>query len=189
MAFLRSEKVKEAAKELFERPDGSPRFMLVDDRDSSLEQLQETIEEMVICSGVRLVVCDPWTDIAVDGLTIDEQAVAMKWIKSMIKSHECSFFLINHVRKSQSGQKDQSSGAMISEADIIGSSTIAKSSSANILLVRNKLSQSELERNTTEIYLSKNRVMSETGPAGKVYYDSNTHTIHDLDVWLSEHDS
>lgn len=186
LEYLKSDKVKEAAKELFERPDGTPRFMLVDDRDSSLEQLQDTIEEMVICSGVRLVVADPWTDIAVDGLTIDEQAVAMKWIKSMIKSHNCSFFLINHVRKSQSGQKDQSSGAMISEADIMGSSSIMKSSSANILLVRNKMAEDELERNTTKIFLSKNRLLSDTGPAGNVYYDSSTHTLHDLDIWMEE---
>lgn len=187
LIYLRSDKVKEAAKELFERPDGTPRFMLVDDRDSSLEQLQETIEEMVICAGVRLVVCDPWTDIAVDGLTIDEQAVAMKWIKSMIKSHECSFFLINHVRKSQSGQKDQSSGAMISEADIIGSSTIAKSSSANILLVRDKMNEDSVIRNTTRIFLSKNRLLSETGPAGSVYYDADHHVLHELDGWMEEH--
>jgi len=185
MAYLKSDKVKEAAKELFERPDGTPRFMLVDDRDSSLDQLQETIEEMVICSGVRLVVADPWTDIAVDGLSVDEQAVAMKWIKSMIKSHNCSFFLINHVRKSQSGQKDQSSGAMISESDIMGSSSIMKSSSANILLIRNKMAEDDLERNTTAILLSKNRLLSETGPAGKVYYDSQTHTLHNLDDWLN----
>lgn len=186
MEFLKSDKVREAAKELFERPDGTPRFMLVDDRDSSLEQLQETIEEMVICSGVRLVVVDPWTDIGVDGLTIDEQAVAMKWIKSMIKSHNSSFFLINHVRKFQSGQKDQSAGAMISEADIIGSSTIAKSSSANILLVRDKMNEDNVIRNTTRIFLSKNRLLSETGPAGAVYYDADHHTLHELDGWMEE---
>jgi hypothetical protein len=185
MNYLRSDKVREAAKELFEFPDGRPRFMLVDDRDSTLEQLQEVVEEMVICSGVKLVVADPWTDIGVDGLSIDEQAVAMKWIKSMIKSHNCSFFLINHVRKSQSGQKDQSSGAMISEADIMGSSSIMKSSSANILLVRNKMAEEDLERNTTHIYLSKNRLLSETGPAGDVYYDSQTHTLHSLEAWLN----
>lgn len=187
MEYLKSDKVRDAAKELFERPDGSPRFMLVDDRDSSLEQLQETIEEMVICSGVRLVVADPWTDIGVDGLSIDEQAVAMKWIKSMIKSHNCSFFLINHVRKSQSGQKDQSAGAMISEADIIGSSTIAKSSSANILLVRDKMNEDSVIRNTTRIFLSKNRLLSETGPAGSVYYDADHHILHELDGWMEEH--
>ncbi|ASJ79209.1 putative DNA primase/helicase [Curvibacter phage P26059A] len=184
--FLQSEKIKASGKELFEREDGSPRFMLVEDRDSSFEQFQAVVEQMVISSGVRLIVVDPWTDIGIDGLTIDEQAVAMKWIKSMIKSHNCTFFLINHVRKGQSGQKDQSSGGMISESDIMGSSSVMKSASANILLVRNKLAEDLVERNSTSIYLSKNRLMSETGPAGKIYYDSQTHTLHDLDTWLDE---
>lgn len=185
IAFLSSDKVRESAKELFEREDGSPRFMLVDDRDSSLEQLQAIIEEMVICSGAKLICIDPWTDCAVDGLTVDEQAVAMKWIKSMIKSHGCAFFLINHVRKAQGGQKDQAAGAMINESDVIGSSTIIKSSSANILLVRDKMNPDPIMRNTTHLYLSKNRLLSETGPAGDIYYDSDTSTLHDLDDWLN----
>lgn len=185
IAFLSSDKVRDSAKELFEREDGSPRFMLVDDRDSSLEQLQAIIEEMVICSGAKLICIDPWTDCGVDGLTVDEQAVAMKWIKSMIKSHGCSFFLINHVRKAQGGQKDQASGAMINESDVIGSSTIIKSSSANILLVRDKMNPDPIMRNTTHLYLSKNRLLSETGPAGDIYYDSDTSTLHDLDDWLN----
>jgi len=186
MQYLKSEKIALAAKELFERADGSPRFMLVDDRDSSFEQFQGVVEEMIVCSGVRLVVIDPWTDIGIDGLSIDEQAVAMKWIKSMIKSHNCSFFLINHVRKTQSGQKDQSSGGMITESDIMGSSSVMKSSSANILLVRNKMAEEELERNTTRLFLSKNRILSETGPAGQIYYDSAHHTLHELDKWVEE---
>lgn len=185
--FLQSDKTREAAKELFEKEDGSPRFFLVDDRDSSFEQFKSVVEQMVISSGVKLIVIDPWTDIGIDGLSIDEQAVAMKWIKSMIKSHGCTFFLINHVRKGQSGQKDQSSGGMITESDIMGSSSVMKSASANILLVRNKLADDPLERNTTSLYLSKNRLLSETGPAGKIYYDADTHTLHELDTYLSEH--
>lgn len=185
VAYLKSEKVAQAAKELFEKEDGSPRFMLVDDRDSSFEQFQDVVEEMVVCAGVRLVVIDPWTDIGIDGLSIDEQAVAMKWIKSMIKSHQCSFFLINHVRKSQSGQKDQSSGGMITESDIMGSSSVMKSSSANILLVRDKMHEDPVTRNCTKLFLSKNRLLSETGPAGVIYYDSTTHTLHDFDSWMN----
>lgn len=183
--FLESDKTKAAAKELFEHEDGRPRFMLVEDRDSSFEQFQAVVEQMVISSGVRLIVVDPWTDIGIDGLTIDEQAVAMKWIKSMIKSHNCTFFLINHVRKGQSGQKDQSSGGMITESDIMGSSSVMKSASANILLVRNKMSEDPVERNTTSLYLSKNRLLSDTGPAGKIYYDTDTHTLHELDSYLN----
>lgn len=184
--LLKSDKVIGFAKELFEKDDGSPRFFLVDDRDSSFEQFRSVVEQMIISSGVKLVVIDPWTDIGIDGLSIDEQAVAMKWVKSMIKSHGCAFFLINHVRKSQSGQKDQSSGGMISESDIMGSSSVMKSSSANILLVRDKMAEDTVERNTTSLFLSKNRLLSETGPAGKIYYDADTHTLHDLDDWCNE---
>lgn len=184
--FLQSEKAQAAAKELFEKEDGSPRFMLIQDRDSSFEQFKSVVEQMVISAGVRLICVDPWTDIGIDGLSTDEQAVAMKWIKSMIKSHNCTFFLINHVRKGQSGQKDQSSGGMITESDIMGSSSVMKSSSANILLVRNKMAEDLVERNSTQLFLSKNRLLSDTGPAGTIYYDSDTHTLHDLDEWLDE---
>lgn len=184
--LLQSDRVREYAKELFEKEDGSPRFYLVDDRDSSFEQFKSVVEQMIISSDVKLIVIDPWTDIGIDGLSIDEQAVAMKWVKSMIKSHGCTFFLINHVRKSQSGQKDQSSGGMITESDIMGSSSVMKSSSANILLVRDKLAEDHVDRNTTSLFLSKNRLLSDTGPAGKIYYDTDTHTLHDLDVWLEK---
>lgn len=177
----------EEAKSLFEKEDGSPRFVLLEDRDASFEQFKTVVEEMVVSAGVRLVIIDPWTDIGIDGLSLDEQANAMKWIKSMIKSHFCSFVLINHVRKSQGGsQKDQSSGGMISEHDIQGSSTVMKSSSANILLVRNKMADDLTLRNTTNLYLSKNRLLSDTGPAGDIYYDSETHTLHELDDWLND---
>lgn len=184
--LLSTEQIRLMGKELFEKEDGSPRFMLIDDRDSSLEQFQDTIEQMIISSGVKIIVIDPWSDV-LDGLSNEEQALAMKWLKSCIKSHGCSFFLINHVRKSQNGGKnDQSAGGKITESDIMGSSTIMKSASANILLMRNKDAEDIQERNTTNISLAKNRLLGLTGPAGKVYYDFETHTLHDLEEWSKQ---
>jgi hypothetical protein len=114
----------------------------------------------------------------------EEQALANKWIKSCIKSHGVSFFLVNHVRKSQGGGKnDQSAGGKITESDVIGSSTTVKSASANILLMRNKEAEDVVERNTTHISLAKNRLLGLTGNAGDVYYDFETHTLHDLETW------
>ena len=184
--LLGTDQIRLMGKELFEKDDGSPRFMLIDDRDSSLEQFQDTIEQMIISSGVKIVVIDPWSDV-LDGLSNEEQALAMKWLKSCIKSHGCSFFLINHVRKSQNGGKnDQSAGGKITESDIMGSSTIMKSASANILLMRNKDAEDIQERNTTNISLAKNRLLGLTGPAGQVYYDFETHTLHDLEEWSKQ---
>lgn len=184
--LLEDNTTKEAARELFETDEGGSRFMLIDDRDSSMEQLQSVIEQMIIGSGVKVIIVDPWSD-CLDGMSNDEQALANKWIKSCIKSHGVSFVLVNHVRKSQGGGKnDQSAGGKISESDIMGSSTTMKSASANILLMRNKEAEDEIERNTTHISLAKNRLLGLTGHAGDVYYDFNTHTLHDLDEWLEQ---
>lgn len=187
--LLNDDTTKDAAKELFETDCGSSRFMLIDDRDSSMEQLQSVIEQMIIGSGVKIIIIDPWSD-CLDGMSNDEQALANKWIKSCIKSHGVTFVLVNHVRKSQNGGKnDQSSGGKISESDIMGSSTTMKSSSANILLMRNKEAEDVTERNTTRISLPKNRLLGLTGDAGSVYYDFHTHTLHDLDIWLENNEN
>lgn len=172
---LSSESVKIAANELFNEND-NPRFYLVDDRDGSIKQLKDTIEQMVISSNCKVIVIDPLQDLFA-GLSNEEQELFMAWCKSMVKSHKITFILINHVRKAPGGTKDSADGARLSESDIHGTSTIIKSSSVNILLSRNKMSEDEIERNTTYVEVSKNRQCGLTGPAGELYYDNETHTL------------
>lgn len=185
MAFLNSPEVLAKEKDLFFREDGTHRFHLVDDRDGSLEALKSVVEQLVIACGCKVIVLDPLQDI-LDGLTNEEQAVFLKWQKSMIKSHSVTFFNINHVRKSSGGGKQNSAGAMISEEDFAGSSTIFKSGALNILLVRDKMAEDPIVRNTTQVFISKNRDNGNTGPAGEVYYDNETHKLYDLHKWMNE---
>ena len=175
LEFLKSDKIKEKAKELMYNEDGSDRFYLLDNRDGSVEEIQDTIEELVVACGCKVIILDPLQDI-LDGLSNEEQAVFMKWAKGFIKSHGVSFVLINHMRKSENS----------GEQDIMGSSTIIKSAAANILLKRDKLAEDPVVRNTTNAQVTKNRVCGLTGPAGGAYYDNQTHTMHDLDEWLEE---
>ena len=174
LTFLKSEKVKEKANELMLTPDGNDRFFLLDNRDGSIEEIQSTIEELVVSCGCKVIILDPLQD-CLDGLSNEEQAVFMKWMKGFIKSHGCTFVLINHMRKSENS----------GEMDIMGSSTIIKSAAANIILKRDKLSDDEVVRNTTSVMVAKNRVCGLTGPAGAAYYDNQTHTLHDLDSFLN----
>lgn len=178
-AFLRTQSIINKGKEVFSKEDGSPRFYLVDDRDGTVEQLQEVIEEMIIGSGVKIIVIDPLQDM-IEGMSNEEQGLFMKWCKSMVKSHNVSFVLINHMRKKSEGNNTLA----VSENDIMGSSTIMKSASANILFTRDKEHEDPVERNTTYVTMPKNRVIGETGPAGKWYYDSYTHVIHDYDEYF-----
>ena len=172
--LLTSDRIKEKARELMYNGDNA-RFYLLDNRDGSVEEIQDTIEELVVSCGCKVIILDPLQDL-LDGLSNEEQSVFMKWMKGFIKSHGVSFVLINHMRKSENS----------GEMDIMGSSTIIKSAAANIILKRNKLSENEQERNTTTVTVAKNRVCGLTGPAGAAYYDNNTHTLYDLDEWLQE---
>jgi len=106
----------------------------------------------------------------------------MKWAKGFQKSHNVLFVFINHMRKTPAGQNGADN-----EQNIMGSSTIIKSASANILLKRAKMAEDPIVRNTTEISVPKNRVCGLTGPAGAAYYDNDTHTMCNLQEYLKEH--
>lgn len=130
LEYLGTDRVKEQSRNLMVNEQGNSRFYLLDNRDGSVEEIQETIEELVVSCGAKVVVLDPLQDI-LDGLSNEEQAVFLKWAKGFIKSHGVTFVFINHMRKTPAGQ----SGAD-NEQNIMGSSTIIKSASANILLKR-----------------------------------------------------
>lgn len=184
--YLNSEEASTKAQELFKNPDGTDRFYIIEDRSSKLDVMQDLIEELVIGCGCKIVVVDPLQD-CLSGCTIEQQELFMTWQKVMIKTYNICLINVNHTRKSGNTKDSGSLGAKISEEDIAGSSSVYKSSSVNILLTRNKLAEGILERNTTTVYLSKNRLGGETGPAGKIYYDNETHTLHDEESYREIH--
>lgn len=180
--YIRTEAFKKLADELFKNPDGSDRFYLVDDRDGSVEDLQNAIEQLIIGANCKVIVVDVLQDV-LDGLSNEEQAVFLKWAKSMIKSHGVMFVFINHKRKSPSGE--QGSVGM-NESDIHGSSTIIKSAGVNILMGRDKMSSDDIIRNTTVLAVSKNRMCGLTGPAGALYYVNEEHKLYNFEQFFGK---
>ncbi len=182
-AFFEREDVKAAEKELLYNTDGSHRWHLVDDRDGDVEDLKAVVEELVIGCGVKVIVLDPLQDI-LDGMTIEEQAMFLKWQKGLIKSHGITFININHVNKKNSGGGAASNGSQISEEDFTGSSTIFKSAALNFLLRRDKMAEDPIERNTTYVSISKNRDNGNTGPADELYWDNVTSELVNKAQWM-----
>lgn len=184
--FLNSSEVEEKANELFRMPDGTHRFHLIDERDGGMDSLKEQIMELIVACDCRVIILDPLTDV-LDGLSNDEQAVFMKWLKGMVKSHKVTFILISHVRKSASGAKANSTGADLHEEDFMGSSSIFKSSACNLLFTRNKEHENEVLRNVTTMKMTKCRWTGRTAPvAGQFFYSNETHTLFDYEDWLAE---
>lgn len=182
LKFLETEHVKTKAEELFKTPDGQDRFVVIDERDGSIEVLQQKIEEMVISCDVKVIILDPISDL-LDGLPLDEQANLMKWQKSLIKNYNVTFINIAHIRKGSNNKESASTGAFVPEEAVIGASQQVKSASWVVMLQRDKYSEDDVVRNTTHIVLTKNRSNGVTGKAGSMYYCNQTHRLYDLEDW------
>lgn len=180
--LLRPENI-EKRKLLWSRPDGSPRFYMMEERDGKLENIKKLIEQLIIACGCRIIVIDPIQDLFA-GLSISEQEEFSAWLKITIKAYDVCFVCINHIRKSQGGGVD----ARYSEQEVKGSSTLIQSSFLTILLNREKDPDPTLSELAQKILLStmthrvsKNRATGLTGDGGSLFYDNTTHTLYDLD--------
>ncbi len=185
--FLNREDIVQQTKHLFTHENGQDRFMLVEDRDGSVEEVKETVERMVTSGDVKVVVIDPLQDL-IACLPDDAQNQFMSWQKGMVKSHGITFFNVNHTKKSLTGGGAGSQGVDLVEEDTHGSSSIYKSGACNLLFSRDKEAEDIIVRNTTIMKMSKCRWTGNTTPfAGKYYYDNRTHTVHDFDDWKEKH--
>ena len=181
--FLALQSTIDAQKRLFTNEDGTDRWMVVDDRDGDTESLKAAIEQLIIACDCKVIILDTISDMF-DGLSTDEQAVLMKWQKSIVNRYNVLIINISHQRKAPSGTKDGGEGAMGNESSLHGTSTLTKSSAWIIMLARNKMAEDIIEKNTTKVGVPKNRGAGETGDGGSLFYDNQTHTMHDLDAWL-----
>lgn len=183
-SIVTSEEVKQAAFELFNNEDGTPSFYLIDDR-GDFGAIEEKIEELIISCSVNTIIIDVLTDIFA-GEGLDYQQKFMKWQKSTVKAYPNLIFInIIHSRKGASGQQTASSGGRLSEEDMSGSAAQYQSGGINIVLQRDKTADSEIERNTTFVHVTKNRAAGSTGLACKLYYENETHTYYDIDEYRS----
>lgn len=181
--LLKTDYVQQAAQELFTKEDGSPRFYVCDDRGSTRKEVEAKVEQMIAEMGITVLVVDVLSDI-LSGLSISEQEEHMAWQKSIIKAYGVTIHNIVHIRKAATSGDSASLGAEITEDQLFGTSSIAKSAGVTIALVRNKMAEDADERNTIKVRLLKNRSMGLTGAAGEIYYDPDTTVLQDKQEWL-----
>ena len=184
IAYVGSEAMEKASRDLFMFPDGQPRLYLLDDR-GDFSMLQEKIEECIVSHDVKIVVIDVISDVFA-GMSLEEVDKWMKWEKTLTKATQCLLIQICHTRKAPSGAKDTGAGGRIDESMLIGSGTQYRSAGINIALQRDKTAEDDVERNTTYVHLLKSRATGATGAAGQLYYDNETATIFNKEDWLAE---
>lgn len=181
IAFLKQPDVKEKLDKLLKTDDGADRFFVCDDRGADVEVVKEKILEMIIQSGVTVLIIDPFSDLMA-GMDLNAQEEFVAWLKKILKEYSyLSLVLVCHTRKTKDGS------ANLVEEDIIGTSTIMKAAAQTISLERDKLAENPILRNVTRVTIHKNRHYSETGSADDVYYDYKTAKLHNFDQYVREH--
>jgi archaellum biogenesis ATPase FlaH len=183
-SVVTSEYMENCAKELFSYEDGSPRMYILDDR-GDYSELQSHIEELITSFGVKVIVFDVISDVFA-GMSIEDVDKYMRWQKNIVKQYNCILINISHTRKSGGGQKAASQGAFLTEEATIGSGTQYRSAGINISLQRDKTSEDDVERNTTQVYLLKSRDTGVTGMACVIFYENETHTLYDKEYYFSQ---
>lgn len=182
MEYLKTDEGQQAKNELCFRPDGTPRFYIIDDRKGSIKDLESQIELLYRKHGSRLFVIDVLTDM-LRGSSEQYAEDHMNFQKNMVKQG-VTFANVMHTRKPP--QSPDGKMRKVTEYDALGTGSFVQSAAYNIVVNRDKLAENSLEKNTTEVDLPKCRG-GKTGPAGKWFYEFNTSQCHDLDEYLAKH--
>lgn len=183
--FVNQPHVVAAREHLCRTEEGDERFVILDDREGSLDHVRKQIERLIKKHGCRLIVIDPINDLF-DAASWEEQSAFIKWMKIVVKQG-VTFSCVCHVRKGATSTDKNGKRIMreLTEDDVSGLSLITKSAGANIFLNRDKYSEDDVVRNTTTVTIGKCRWTGHTGDGGKWYYDNDSHTMYDFDTYFN----
>lgn len=172
--YLEKPEVQDLIAELEKDEYGQERWRIVDERDGSIQTIEKQIERGVKQYGCNIVIIDVLTD-ALRFLPIDQQEKHLQWQKMFVKQG-VSIVNVLHTTKPRR-DKD---GKMIktTEYDALGTGSFVQSAHINIVINRDKMATTALEKNTTEADMPKCREGT-TGPAGKWVYDPETRKLYD----------
>ena len=105
----------------------------------------------------------------------DDERRAQDYISTrlamMVEELDFTLFLVSHVND---------------DGKTRGSRNISKVADLRVDLMRNLQAESEELRNTTFLNISKNRYSGRTGPAGELFFDTETYLLQDKQKELLE---
>lgn len=176
--YLHQPEVKALYDDLWVNEHGEPRFAILDERDGDIKRLEKQIERLINQYGCRIIVIDVLSDI-LRSLPMDKQDEHMSFQKRIIKS---GVTIINALHTRKPGQSQDGTTRKVTEYDALGSGTFVQSAAVNIVINRDKMSENDVIKNSTEVDMPKCRG-GITGPVGFWYYDFATRKVWDLDDW------
>lgn len=172
--YLQRPEVKEKVMKFLVKDTGESRFYVYDNRGTSIEQVKESMLEMVKKLSITILVVDPISDLYMH-LSREQQDEFVGWLKGLtLEFPYLTVLAVAHSRK-------RDIGSQITEQDIIGSSILAKSAAQTFSVERNKLEECPIKRNTTTITVQKNRHGQTTGIASRIYFNPEDGTLNEFE--------
>ena len=178
--YLARPEVRELKNDLMSKPNGEPRFYVIDEREGDIDILKSQIEKSSKMNDSRLIVIDPLTDF-LRSLGTEIQDQFLMWEK-LQKKNGIVFINVLHTRKPPTDKDGKV--RKVTEYDALGSGTFVQSADINIVLNRDKMSSDATIRNTTEVDMPKCRGGT-TGYICSLYYDAETRQQYDFDDYFN----
>lgn len=179
--YIEQPEVSALIDNLMYKENGQPRYYIIDERDGSIELLEQQMERMYRQHGCKIFIIDVLTDI-LRGSAESKQEDHMKWQKQFIKN---GVTIINVLHTRKPPMNADGKPRKVTEYDALGSGTFVQSAAINIVINRDKMA-SGIEQNTTYVDMPKCRG-GKTGEICKWFYDFKTRKIWDLDDYLEQH--
>lgn len=172
--YLDRPEVKKLCDDFLADDYGMPRFYVIDERDGSLEVLQNKMQMAASKYNTNFFIIDPLTDI-LRSMGNDDQDRHMMWQKQK-KKDGWKILNVLHTRKPPTDKEGKP--RKVTEYDAHGSGTFVQSSDFNWVLNRDKMASDAVERNTMTVDIPKVRGGT-TGEAAQLYYDKTTRQHYD----------
>lgn len=134
-------------------------------KDPSVDDILEQINYLVYVCGCELIFFDPINQFD----PVDDTQTKVQFLDTLSKkvakyvvNNPCGVVWTSHVND---------------EGQTRDSRMIGKACSVRIKIERDLMAEGDIERNTTRMYVTKNRTFTKTGPAGALLFDETTFTI------------
>ena len=179
---------EEQEREAFEKVFGDERLVLLDHQGSvSDASLLDKIEYLALM-GCQYLILDHITIAVSEGTNgkTGNEAIdsVMSDLLKITKKHDIWMGVISHLRKTGQGTAFEE-GKIAALDDIKGSGSIKQISFDVIAFARNMSADNPVDRNTISLSVLKTRNGVDTGPAGKMIYDTETMRLSHVDDGLS----
>jgi twinkle protein len=168
---------EEEERKLWEATMGTNRFVFLDHQGSLGDESLISKMEYMALMGCKYIYLDHIT-IAVseseDGKVNTAIDKMMSDLLKLAKRHNIWIGVVSHLRKTSTNQKSFEEGAIPSDDDLKGSGSLKQVPMQILAISRNKMETDVNKRNTSYLWILKDRFTGRTGPAGSYLFNEQT---------------